>query len=374
MGVFQGKDRFGKTHWYASKYWPDKTRTRVRCPNDTFAKKVQKMMDGSVIYGNWQKVKTQLTRNTLDNPTIKDFAEVYYEEYCLVANRRPDFKRQALNQIVRLQGRVRLQNLSGQQLKQFQAMRLAEGVTQGTVASNLAVYRNMISFALAQGYLEKDPFAGLKVAKNPEKALRIMTPEEVGQLVEAVAAENWLVGAFTAVIAETGLRLSEARRMEWSHLNFQTRLLSVGLTKGGKSRVIPLSEEAVSWLKRITRIVGSPFVFAWPKKERNVRRGRAMVSPREAFNRGKDEAGLPWVHGFHDLRHYRATMWLALGVDVKAVQVLLGHAHLATTERYTHYIPERATTSVQEAFKAEARERTERAARETQNRRQTGIT
>ncbi len=74
-----------------------------------------------------------------------------------------------------------------------------------------------------------------------------------------------------------------------------------------------------------------------------------MKDPRGPFKRGCVAAKVDWVKGFHDLRHYRATQWLANGVDPRTVQELLGHSSIVTTMRYVHYLQEHAEEAVRAA-------------------------
>ena len=82
---------------------------------------------------------------------------------------------------------------------------------------------------------------------------------------------------------------------------------------------------------------------------------RRWLYPEKPFKSGCEAAGLDWV-GFHDLRRYRATQWLRLGVDVRTVKDLLGHADIQTTMRYALSVPDHAIRSVRQAQQAEIAE------------------
>jgi integrase len=81
--------------------------------------------------------------------------------------------------------------------------------------------------------------------------------------------------------------------------------------------------------------------------------GTRYYDLRYPLEQGREVAGLPWV-GFHDLRHFRATQWVKEGVDLRTVQVLMGHQSIATTMRYAHFAPPDATHSIIEAQRREA--------------------
>ncbi len=123
-------------------------------------------------------------------------------------------------------------------------------------------------------------------------------------------------------------------------------MVSVGETKSGRVRHVPLSEYALSWLSKVPRIVGVPQVFTKPDRT-------PWKDPRETFTKAKKAAGLPWV-GLHDLRRFRATQWVKHGVDLRTVKELLGHSAIETTMRYAHFAPDHAVRSVRKAEEAEA--------------------
>jgi integrase len=121
------------------------------------------------------------------------------------------------------------------------------------------------------------------------------------------------------------------------------------LAKGGKARTIPLSDYAVEWLNVLPRYAKSLFVFT---QRRTMDR---YYDRRGALESGRKAAGLDWV-GFHDLRHFRATQWVKAGVDLRTVQVLLGHRSIETTMRYAHFAPAHAIRAIVEAQRQEEQE------------------
>ncbi len=135
--------------------------------------------------------------------------------------------------------------------------------------------------------------------------------------------------------------------MEWSHIDWQKRMLSVPKTKTGEPRHVPLSDYALNWLKFLPRYADSPYVFS-------LAPGQPLKEPKDSFKKGRDQGKLNWVRGLHDLRHYRATQWLLHGVDIQTVKFYLGHKRIETTQRYLHFVPGHAEKSVRAAQEAEA--------------------
>ena len=202
----------------------------------------------------------------------------------------------------------------------------------------MAVLKNMLTFALDKEYIDSHPLVRFSLLPEPEKALTVMTISEERRLVECVGEFDIAIGAYTALLGETGMRKSEGLRLRWKDLDFSNRLVSLGETKSGYARYVPLTEFAITWLKRLTRVVGEPHVFLRSNR-------KPWRDPREPFDKGRKEARLQWV-GFHDLRHFRATQWVKHGVDLRTVQHFLGHADISTTMRYAHFAPDHAVRSV----------------------------
>jgi len=221
-------------------------------------------------------------------------------------------------------------------------------VASATVNRNLAVLKNLLTFAYQKGLIERHPLLRFPMLPEEGKALRIMTLEEERSLVEAVAFYDSVVGAYVAILGETGLRKAEVLRLRWDHVNVGARLLAVEKTKSGSPRYIPLSHYSLEWLGSLVRVMDCPYVFVWLDTR------KPLKDPRGPFEKGKAKAGLDWVGGFHDLRHFRATQWLQNGVDIRTVQELLGHSSVKTTMRYLHFVEGHATNSVFDSYRKEA--------------------
>ena len=157
-----------------------------------------------------------------------------------------------------------------------------------------------------------------------------------------------MVGAYTAILGESGLRKSEGLRLRWQDIDLTGRP-TVTQSKSGRPRYVPLSTYALEWFLQLPRWPGQPWVFL-------SRFGSPLRKPRNTFDKGKKAAGLNWVRGFHDLRHFRATMWLQHGIDVDTVQRYLGHHRIETTMRYLHFVEDYAERAVRKAQAQELRE------------------
>ena len=143
----------------------------------------------------------------------------------------------------------------------------------------------MMTFALEREYIEAHPLLRFRMLPEERRALRVMTLEEERCLVESVASFDPTIGAYIAILGETGLRKSEGLSLKWSHIDSQRRILSVDRTKSGKPRYIPLSEYALEWLDSLVRVLGCPYVFGPAGGQATLER-----SPR-AVLQGEGEGG-----------------------------------------------------------------------------------
>ena len=345
MGIRKWKDRRGRARIYLSKQWPDGSRFRRVMPNKTVAKKLQARIDNAVAMGTWTDLRKELLRPVPgDNPTIGEFTRVYLE-HCQGRNRDMEFKTRNTDHIVRVLGSVRVKDFRRHHADLFAERRLAEGVRTSTANRGLAVLKHMLSVAVEREYLNYHPLLRYRMLAEPEKALRVLTYPEYRRLIEAVAEEDNVVGAYTVILGETGMRKSEGLRLKWSDIH--NGMVAIGKTKSGKVRSVPLSDLANEWLHKLVRFIDTPEVFVNPETRRPWR------DPRGPFCAGRQKAGLDWV-SFHDLRHFRATQWLILGLDTNTVRELLGHSTIQTTMRYLHYVRSHAARSVLQAQKREA--------------------
>ena len=218
------------------------------------------------------------------------------------------------------------------------------GLSNTTVARKLAALRSFYRYLTRAKVVEADPARALKAPRTPGRIPTRMEMEEVEALLRAPdpgAALGCRDLAILELLYGTGLRVSELVSLNLADVNPNHRILRV-LGKGGKERVVPFGEVAAdalgSWLRIRSGIQGTggdaESVFL------NARGGRLSDrSVRTVVRRYLGEAGLVRLAGAvspHTLRHAFATHLLDRGADLRAIQELLGHSSLATTQKYTH--------------------------------------
>jgi integrase len=344
--IFVEKDKkTGKTFIVCSKFWPDGARFRRRFPTKTIANQVMNRIIASIALGTWQELKKELTDGPEQDYTIKQFAEVYMEEYCEIRNTRPDFKEETLAVITDIVGDRSLKHFTKADAHYFEKER-AKKVSNATVNRGLSVLSNMLTFACRKGLIPVSPMSGYGKLPVDETVRRILEPTDARLIVEKTLEVEYTVGAYVGILAETGLRMEEGLNLKRDLFNVKRRTLTVEASKNYKTRVVPLSDYALQLFSGLPVVVGNPYVFVRLSTMERLR------APRKEYEAGKRAAKVPWP-GFHDLRHYRATQWLRHGVDIRTVKEWLGHKDIKTTMLYLRFVEGHAEQKFREAEKAE---------------------
>lgn len=239
------------------------------------------------------------------------------------------------------------------------ADRRREGAAESTVARGLVSLRMLIRFLVQEGELRSDPTARVSAPRLGRLLPTTLTPEQVDALLRAFhstegAPPSWREARDTAlleVLYAAGARISEALGLTTEDL--PPDYSSVRLHgKGDKMRIVPLGRGARAALQQWIEVHRPKVLRGSAGGERSrtaiflSRTGRALDRP-NAWRRVKEAAriaGLPAGISPHDLRHSFASHMLAGGADLRAVQEMLGHASIRTTEIYTHLDEEHVRT------------------------------
>ncbi len=239
-------------------------------------------------------------------------------------------------------------------LSSFLASLARQGLGARSRARALVAVRRFVRHLQASGRLEGDPLDGLGAPRVEQRLPRVLRDGEVARLLAAVEGEDALAlrdRAMLEVLYGAGLRVSELVGLPLGALDRRTGLLRV-LGKGRRERLVPLGEPALEALDRYLAD-GRPRLLRGNGRVEAVfltRRGGPMTR-QNFFVRLRDcarRAGLPADRvSPHVLRHAFATDLLEGGADLRAVQAMLGHADLATTQIYTHVGRERLRETVE---------------------------
>ncbi len=184
------------------------------------------------------------------------------------------------------------------------------------------------------------PARSIRSPRNQRRLPSILQPDEIRQLLEVSADDSEPAALRDRAMFETlyssGLRVGELVALDWRDINEELGMLMVRAGKGNKDRLVPLGEPALDALRAWRRAMP----IAWIPDGAvitNLRGGRLTTRSVEMILRRRlAAAGLSAGITPHGLRHCFATHMLGNGADLRSIQEMLGHASLATTQRYTH--------------------------------------
>jgi len=230
-------------------------------------------------------------------------------------------------------------------LREWIASHSAAGLSARTAARRLSAIRQFHRFLLREGIRTDDPTQLLDSPKLPPALPKYLTEAEVDALLAATQAmkpaQGLLAAAALEILYATGLRVSELLALPRGALSAD-RLVLMIRGKGGKERIVPLSQAAktaaAAWLESQKDPKASRHLFPGrDPRQAMTRQGFALLLKQVALQAGLDPARV----SPHVLRHSFASHMLARGADLRSLQTLLGHADIATTQIYTHVLAER---------------------------------
>jgi len=230
-------------------------------------------------------------------------------------------------------------------LRDWLVAQSAAGLSARTAARRLSAIRQFHRFLLREGIRDDDPTQLLDSPKLPRALPKYLTEAEVDALLAATAtlrpAQARLATAALEVLYATGLRVSELLALPRGALSADRQVLLIR-GKGGRERIVPLSDAARQAAAALVAGRDDKQASRWlfpgrDPRQAMTRQGFALLLKQVALAAGLDPARV----SPHVLRHSFASHMLARGADLRSLQMLLGHADIATTQIYTHVLAER---------------------------------
>jgi integrase/recombinase XerC len=242
---------------------------------------------------------------------------------------------QKLLDFMQAQGIAGFDALSPDRLRGMVAAAHRKGLAPNSLQRLLSSCRNLFRYLAREGQLAHDPAAGVRGPKPRRKLPQVLDTDETAALIEADSDDALAPRdrAMLELFYSSGLRLSELTGLTWVDLDLDGGEVRV-LGKGRKTRIVPVGRFAVEALRTLAALGGNG-------SEQPVFKGRdgAHISPRTVQARLKTlalrQGSNKRIHP-HLLRHTFASHMLESSGDLRAVQELLGHADIATTQIYTH--------------------------------------
>ncbi|MEJ5350652.1 MAG: site-specific tyrosine recombinase XerD [Melioribacteraceae bacterium] len=216
------------------------------------------------------------------------------------------------------------------------------GIDTATVARYMSSLKGFWKYLEDSNYVEKNPTEKLYPVRKSRKLPSVLSFEEIEKILQAVNTNDYLGIRDRAILElfySSGLRVSELINLKISDLFFEEEVIRV-FGKGSKERIVPIGQSAIFWINEYLRssrpllekkMKSQNFLFL---NKRGTKLSRMWIW--KIFNFYANQAGIKKEIHPHTFRHSFATHLLERGADLRAVQEMLGHADISTTQIYTH--------------------------------------
>lgn len=240
-----------------------------------------------------------------------------------------------------------VESLDRRALEQIVRQLMGEGRSPTSVARAVACFRGFYRFLVVSGHRQDNPAADVRAPKAWKTLPKCLSAEEVDRLLRAPDTSDprgLRDRALIELLYATGLRVSEMVNLRQQDVNLESGYLTC-TGKGRKQRLVPIGDEASGWLTRYLAQARPALLKrrASPKLFVNARGGSGLsrVGFWKILKAHGKQAGLARTLSPHVLRHSFATHLLEHGADLRAIQMMLGHSDLSTTQIYTHILDAR---------------------------------
>ena len=239
-----------------------------------------------------------------------------------------------------------LSDITKKEIIQFLSHLNSNGLSPTTISRNIVSLRSFYRFLVSEKEIASDPTENLESPKKWNRLPKTLTYDEVDRLINHNKGNDpsgIRDDAMIELLYACGLRVSELISLKMNNINLDTGFL-ITIGKGKKERIVPVGEVALNKIRRylfsgraaLLKDKRSDYLFiTWS--------GRPMT--RQGFwkliKKYAKEAGIKKAFSPHTLRHSFATHLLDHGADLRAVQMMLGHSDISTTQIYTHVSRER---------------------------------
>jgi integrase len=274
------------------------------------------------------------------SPLFKDFAEDFKK------NKESEIRQSSLTRIefslkplTEKFGLKRLNDISSFEIEKYRKERKDAGKADATINRELQALKHLFNKAIAWGKAHENPVTKVKLRKEENSRLRFLSEDEENALIMACAPS---LRAVVLAALNTGFRRSELLSLTWQDVDVVRGNMTVqaAYAKNGERRSIPMNEELRNVLESLKTMRGA--------SERVFLNGNGepykLIST--VFDEAVARAKITDFH-FHDLRHTFASRLIMAGVDLRSVQVLMGHKTINMTLRYAHLSPDHLRGAVE---------------------------
>lgn len=235
-----------------------------------------------------------------------------------------------------------LSDINAWEIEKWRNKRLTDGVKPATTNRQINTIKGCLSRAVEWGAIDSHDLNKVKTLTVDNSKVRYLSKDEETRLRDNLqTCDTDFLEVIVILALNTGMRKGELLSLEWNHVNFDNKILTVDFqnAKSGNTRHLPLNSQAFNILKQWQQETdGIGFVF----KDKNHAQLKDFPYVWGAL---LDEAQITNFR-FHDLRHHFASKLVMASVDLNTVRELLGHSDLKMTLRYAHLAPEHKAAAV----------------------------
>lgn len=239
-----------------------------------------------------------------------------------------------------------LSDITKKEILQFLSYLNKEGLSPASISRNIVSLRSFYKFLVSEKEIVSDPTENLESPKKWNRLPKTLSYDEIDRLINHNKGNNpsgIRDDAMIELLYACGLRVSELVSLMMNNINLDTGFL-ITIGKGKKERIVPVGEIALNKIRRylfsgradLLKAKRSDFLFVTWSGTAMTRQGFWKLIKKYA-----KEAGIKKAFSPHTLRHSFATHLLDHGADLRAVQMMLGHSDISTTQIYTHVSRER---------------------------------
>ncbi|MBM4354672.1 MAG: hypothetical protein FJ109_12940 [Deltaproteobacteria bacterium] len=233
-------------------------------------------------------------------------------------------------------GDCKVTEISAFQVEKYKQQRKQQ-VSPRTVNIEVQCLKVMLGKALRWGYIAANPAKGVHKFREPPGRVRYLSPDETERLLAACSDK---LRPIVIVALHTGMRRGEILGLTWEDVDFQQRTIRVADSKNGEARRVPMTDTVRDVLQQHQQHRSGDCPWVFPNDE-----GERRADVNKAWQTARKRAKLADFR-FHDLRHTAASYLAMAGVDLRAIQEILGHKTFAMTLRYSHLSPEHKAKAV----------------------------
>lgn len=269
-----------------------------------------------------------------------EMASLYLKSYCQINNKVSTVERKdgIVNHLNGAFGKKYIYEITALDVEEYKRKRIEERKAPATVNKEISVLRNILNTAVEWGKLRTAP-PKIKLLKENNQRIRYLGKGEEISLMDACPE---FLKPIIEIALNTGMRRGEILGLKWQDIDFDQKNITLSDTKNGEERHVPMNSTVVDILSGLRRRPESNYVFSGKDIGTHISKG--YISHK--FESTVKQAGIEDFK-FHDLRHTFASRLVMKGVNLKAVQELLGHKTFNMTLRYAHLSPDHKKTAVE---------------------------